>query len=88
MTAATFDRRPAAERKDLDAKAARVSAIVENRRRLERVREAVARIEGELIHGVNEKRRVSIRSVEHCREAVLLKEIKSLRFDLDRLELH
>jgi hypothetical protein len=72
---------------DVAAKLARVEARQENRGRLSRIREAVARIEAELEHALAEQRRSAWASSECSREAVLLRAIESLAFDWERLEL-
>jgi hypothetical protein len=72
---------------ELQDKLDRAERRLANRRRLSRILRAVARIAAELEHGLREERRVAFASSEYCREAVLLREVKSLRFDLDRLDI-
>jgi hypothetical protein len=78
--------RPRALSPELQRKSDRIQAVVAKRHRLARIRAALARIAAELEHGLREQRRTAVAGSEHCREARLLAEVKTLRQDVDELE--
>jgi hypothetical protein len=83
MSVATFDRHTVAGRAAIEAKAAKIIAIAENRRRLRRIKEALARIEADLEDGRQRKHGY----FGDTREERGLAEIANIWADLDQLEV-
>ena len=83
MTATIYARQTPAERAAIEAKAAKIIAIAENRRRLARIKEALARIEADLEDGRQRKHGC----FGDTREKRGLAEIAKIWLDLDCLEV-
>ena len=73
------------DRAELERKAANIARIAARRRRIERIRETLAAVEGELEHGIAQHRRASVGGGENSREAALLPEIVELRAEFEML---
>jgi hypothetical protein len=71
---------------ELQAKLGRIQARQATRDRLKRIREALARIEAEIAAALDRKRQASASGAEYL-EDHLLRRMKSVRADVDSLEL-